>query len=58
MYEPKGTWQGLFDHNKTDHLTVNDFDLLLLKEYREDIQKQIFERDGILLELESISPEK
>jgi hypothetical protein len=58
MYEPKGTWQSLFDQNKTDHLTVNDFDPTLLKEFREGIQKQIFDRDGILLELESISPEK
>jgi hypothetical protein len=58
MYEPKNTWLNLFDQNKTDHLTVNDFDPSLLKEFREEIQKQIFDRDGILLELESISPEK
>jgi hypothetical protein len=37
MYEPKGTWQSLFDQNKTDHLTVNDFDATLLKEFRQDI---------------------
>ena len=37
MYEPKGTWQSLFDQNKTDHLTVHDFDATLLKEFRQDI---------------------
>jgi len=34
MYEPKNTWESLFDKNKNDHLTVNDFDPILLKEFR------------------------